>query len=101
MKYPIINLHYVTNDIDDGHGDTILDIDRVYNTNRRPVTKWKPEPYPSRPNIYEDKNIYDAFNYEASDERRGEQDRPLAAHRPFDNNGPPIVDRNYYSRPPR
>ena len=101
MNVDIVLVYSVTNIPDGDHGDAVLDIDRVYNTHRRPVTKWKPEPYPSRPNIYNDKNIYEAFNSEGSDERRGEHDRPMAAHRPFDDNGPPIVDRNYYSRPPR
>ena len=61
-----------------------------YENNDRPA-------YPERPNIYKDKHIYDAFNYD-SDSSRGEL-RP--AHRPFINNGPAIVDRDYISKPNR
>ena len=53
--------------------------------------------YPERPNIYKDKHIFDAFNYN-SDSSRG-QLRP--AHRPFHDNGPAIIDKEYVSRPNR
>ena len=61
-----------------------------YGSNERPA-------YPERPNIYKDKHIYDAFNYDADSSR--EHLRP--AHRPFHNNGPALVDKNYVSQPNR
>ena len=60
--------------------------------------KWPSRPsYPERPSIYKDKHIFDAFNYN-SDSSRG-QLRP--AHRPFHDNGPAIIDKEYVSRPNR
>ena len=61
-----------------------------YNSDRWPS-------YPERPNVYKDKHIFDAFNYN-SDSSRG-QLRP--AHRPFNDNGPAIIDKDYVSRPSR
>ena len=61
-----------------------------YSNDKRPS-------YPSRPNVYKDKHIFDAFNYN-SDSSRG-QLRP--AHRPFHDNGPAIIDKEYVSRPNR
>ena len=77
-------------------------IDR-YDTNRRPEYPSRRPEYPSRPNIYQDKNIYHAWNYDSGTRDYSSHPRPPAeaAHRPFDNNGPPIVDKSYVSRPNR
>ena len=68
--------------------------------NKSPHSSYNSDRWPSnpeRPNIYKDKHIYEAFNYN-SDSGRG-QLRP--AHRPFHNNGPAIIDKEYVSRPNR
>ena len=44
--------------------------------------------YPNRPHIYSDEKLYDAFEYD-KDTSRGHL-RP--AHRPFIDNGPPVVE---------
>ena len=65
--------------------------------NRRPSYPQTSRPRPDahkESNIYDDKYLYEAFGYQHESER----DRP--SHRPFNDNGPPIIDKNYHSRPP-
>ena len=65
----------------------ILDVDRFDDSHRRPDY----HQFKDQNNAYNDEDLYDAFNY-------GDYSisvRP--SHRPFNNNGPAIIDRN----PPR
>ena len=96
-------------DLDDMHYDVpedseeededpyqVLDIDRNYD-NRRPSY---PQKNSGRPTIYDEDDLTNAWGSDRRPYRPDSSDTP--AHRPFDkNDGPPIVDRDYVSRPPR
>ena len=79
------------NGLDDNDEPDVI-IDRF--DNRRPSYSQRPRPDSHKDsNVYEDKYLYEAFGYQHDSER----DRP--SHRPFNNNGPTIIDKNYRPRP--
>ena len=76
----------------------VLDIDRWDMRNKRPSSY--PQKNSGRPTVYDDDHLTQVWGSDRRPYRPDISDAP--AHRPFDkDDGPPIVDKDYVSRPPR
>ena len=74
----------------------VLDVDRWDNRLNRPSAY--PQKNSGRPTIYDEDDITKAWG---SDHRLPYDSSDRPAQRPFKDDGPPIVDKDYVSRPPR
>ena len=77
----------------------VLDVDRWDNRLNRPSSY--PQKNSGRPTIYDEADITKAWGSDHRLPYGSSESSDIPAQRPFKDDGPPIVDRDYVSRPPR